>query len=323
MLASGELACNVKFMIEGEEEVGSDNLGLFVASNKDLLKADVILISDTAIIANDIPSIDVGLRGLSYMEVAVQGPNRDLHSGVYGGAVANPINILCQMIASLHDEFNHITIPGFYDGVLELSASDRAAMAQTPFDLEAYQQDLGIQSVHGEKGYSTIERASIRPTLDVNGIWGGYTGEGAKTVLPSMAYAKISMRLVPNQSSEEITRLFTEHFLSIAPKGVKVTVKAHHGGEAYLMPTDSIAYQAASDALATTFGKEPVPTRGGGSIPIVALFEKELGVKSILMGFGLDTDAIHSPNEHYGLFNFYKGIETIPHFFSNYKQLSQ
>jgi acetylornithine deacetylase/succinyl-diaminopimelate desuccinylase-like protein len=323
MLASGELACNVKFMIEGEEEVGSDNLGLFVASNKDLLKADVILISDTAIIANDIPSIDVGLRGLSYMEVAVQGPNRDLHSGVYGGAVANPINILCQMIASMHDEYNHITIPGFYDGVLELSASDRAAMAQTPFDLDAYQKDLGIQSVHGEKGYSTIERASIRPTLDVNGIWGGYTGEGAKTVLPSMAYAKISMRLVPNQRSEEITRLFTEHFLSIAPKGVKVTVKAHHGGEAYLMPTDSIAYQAASDALAKTFGKEPVPTRGGGSIPIVALFEKELGVKSILMGFGLDSDAIHSPNEHYGLFNFYKGIETIPHFFSNYKKLSQ
>ncbi|MFD3276454.1 dipeptidase [Aquirufa echingensis] len=323
MLASGELACNLKFMIEGEEEVGSDNLGLFVASNKDLLKADVILISDTAIIANDIPSIDVGLRGLSYLEVAVQGPNRDLHSGVYGGSVANPINILCQMIASMHDEYNHITIPGFYDGVLELSASDRAAMAQTPFDLDAYQKDLGIQSVHGEKGYSTIERASIRPTLDVNGIWGGYTGEGAKTVLPSMAYAKISMRLVPNQRSEEITRLFTEHFLSIAPKGVKVTVKAHHGGEAYLMPTDSIAYQAASDALAKTFGKEPVPTRGGGSIPIVALFEKELGVKSILMGFGLDSDAIHSPNEHYGLFNFYKGIETIPHFFANYKKLSQ
>jgi acetylornithine deacetylase/succinyl-diaminopimelate desuccinylase-like protein len=323
MLASGELACNVKFMIEGEEEVGSDNLGLFVASHKDLLKADVILISDTAIIANNIPSIDVGLRGLSYMEVAVQGPNRDLHSGVYGGAVANPINILCQMIASLHDEFNQITIPGFYDGVLDLSASDRAAMAQTPFDLEAYQKDLGIQSVHGEKGYSTLERASIRPTLDVNGIWGGYTGEGAKTVLPSMAYAKISMRLVPNQSSDEITRLFTEHFLAIAPKGVKVSVKAHHGGEAYLMPTDSIAFQAASDALATTFGKEPVPTRGGGSIPIVALFEKELGVKSILMGFGLDSDAIHSPNEHYGLFNFYKGIDTIPHFFSNYQQLSK
>ena len=323
MLASGELTWNVKFMIEGEEEVGSDHLGIFVAANKELLKADVILISDTAIIANDIPSIDVGLRGLSYMEVSVQGPNRDLHSGVYGGAVANPINILCQMIASMHDEFNHITIPGFYDGVLELSASDRAAMAQTPFDLDAYQKDLGIQSVHGEKGYSTIERASIRPTLDVNGIWGGYTGEGAKTVLPSMAYAKISMRLVPNQSSETITQLFTDHFKSIAPKGVTVTVKPHHGGEAYIMPTDSIAYQAASEALAETFGKEPVPTRGGGSIPIVALFEKELGIKSILMGFGLDSDAIHSPNEHYGLFNYYKGIETIPHFFANFHRLSQ
>jgi acetylornithine deacetylase/succinyl-diaminopimelate desuccinylase-like protein len=323
MLASGELTCNVKFMIEGEEEVGSDHLGVFVEANKELLKADVILISDTAIIANDIPSIDVGLRGLSYMEVSVQGPNRDLHSGVYGGAVANPINILCQMIASMHDEFNHITIPGFYDGVLELSAADRAAMAQTPFDLDAYQKDLGIQSVHGEKGYSTIERASIRPTLDVNGIWGGYTGEGAKTVLPSMAYAKISMRLVPNQSSETITQLFTDHFKAIAPQGVTVTVKPHHGGEAYIMPTDSIAYQAASEALAETFGKEPVPTRGGGSIPIVALFEKELGIKSILMGFGLDSDAIHSPNEHYGLFNFYKGIETIPHFFANFHRLSQ
>lgn len=323
MLASRELTCNVKFMIEGEEEVGSDHLGIFVEANKELLKADVILISDTAIIANDIPSIDVGLRGLSYMEVSVQGPNRDLHSGVYGGAVANPINILCQMIASMHDEFNHITIPGFYDGVIELSASDRAAMAQTPFDLDAYQNDLGIQSVHGEKGYSTIERASIRPTLDVNGIWGGYTGEGAKTVLPSMAYAKISMRLVPNQSSETITQLFTDHFKAIAPQGVTVTVKPHHGGEAYIMPTDSIAYQAASEALAETFGKEPVPTRGGGSIPIVALFEKELGIKSILMGFGLDSDAIHSPNEHYGLFNFYKGIETIPHFFANFHRLSQ
>jgi acetylornithine deacetylase/succinyl-diaminopimelate desuccinylase-like protein len=323
MLASGELSCNVKFMIEGEEEVGSDHLGIFVEANKELLKADVILISDTAIIANDIPSIDVGLRGLSYMEVSVQGPNRDLHSGVYGGAVANPINILCQMIASMHDEFNHITIPGFYDEVHELSAADRAAMAQTPFDLDAYQKDLGIQSVHGEKGYSTIERASIRPTLDVNGIWGGYTGEGAKTVLPSIAYAKISMRLVPNQSSETITKLFTEHFKAIAPKGVKVTVKPHHGGEAYIMPTDSIAYQAASEALAETFGKDPVPTRGGGSIPIVALFEKELGIKSILMGFGLDSDAIHSPNEHYGLFNFYKGIETIPHFFANFQRLSQ
>jgi acetylornithine deacetylase/succinyl-diaminopimelate desuccinylase-like protein len=323
MLASGQLACNVKFMIEGEEEVGSDNLGNFVEANKDLLKADVILISDTAIIANDIPSIDVGLRGLSYMEVEVQGPNRDLHSGVYGGAVANPINILCQMISSMHDEFNHITIPGFYDGVMEVSAADRAAMAQTPFDLEAYQKDLGIETVYGEKGFTTLERASIRPTLDVNGIWGGYTGEGAKTVLPSKAYAKISMRLVPNQSSAEITRLFTEHFKAIAPKGVQVKVTAHHGGEGYLMPTDSIAFQAASEAMATTFGKDPVPTRGGGSIPIVALFEKELGIKSILMGFGLDSDAIHSPNEHYGLFNFYKGIETIPHFFKNFAALSK
>jgi acetylornithine deacetylase/succinyl-diaminopimelate desuccinylase-like protein len=310
-------------MIEGEEEIGSNHLATFVCANKALLQADVILISDTAIIANDIPSIDVGLRGLSYLEVSVQGPNRDLHSGVYGGAVANPINILCEMISSMHDEFNRITIPGFYDGVLEVSAADRAAMAQTPFDLEAYQHDLGIHAVHGEKGFSTIERASIRPTLDVNGIWGGYTGEGAKTVLPSMAYAKISMRLVPNQSSEHITQLFTDYFLSIAPKGVQVTVTPHHGGEAYLMPTDSIAFQAASEALATTFGKEPVPTRGGGSIPIVALFEKELGIKSILMGFGLDSDAIHSPNEHYGLFNFYKGIETIPYFFSNYNELHQ
>ena len=323
MLASGNLACNVKFMIEGEEEIGSDNLGNFVAANKELLKADVILISDTAIIANDIPSIDVGLRGLSYMEVEVQGPNRDLHSGVYGGAVANPVNILCQMISSLHDESNHITIPGFYDGVLEVRAADRAAMSQTPFDLGAYEKDLGIDTVYGEKGFTTLERASIRPTLDVNGIWGGYTGEGAKTVLPSKAQAKISMRLVPNQSSEEITRLFTAHFISIAPKGVKVKVTAHHGGEAYLMPTDSVAFQAASDALTTTFGKVPVPTRGGGSIPIVALFEKELGIKSILMGFGLDSDAIHSPNEHYGLFNFYKGIETIPHFYQNFADLSK
>jgi len=323
MYAAGELTCNVKFMIEGEEEIGSNNLSTFVCSHKELLKADVILISDTAIIANDTPSIDVGLRGLSYMEVSVQGPNRDLHSGVYGGAVANPINILCEMISSMHDEFNRITIPGFYDGVLEVSAADRAAMAQTPFDLEAYQNDLGIHAVHGEKGFSTIERASIRPTLDVNGIWGGYTGEGAKTVLPSMAYAKISMRLVPNQSSAHITQLFTDYFIAAAPKGVKVTVTPHHGGEAYLMPTDSIAFQAASEALAKTFGKEPVPTRGGGSIPIVALFEKELGIKSILMGFGLDSDAIHSPNEHYGLFNFYKGIETIPYFFSNYNELYQ
>ncbi len=323
MWKSGELKCNVKFMIEGEEEIGSDHLGVFVKENKDLLKADVILISDTAIIANDIPSIDVGLRGLSYIEVKVQGPNKDLHSGVYGGAVANPVNILCQMIASLQDEFNRITIPGFYEDVQELDASERAAMAQTPFDLEQYQKELGIAAVHGESGYTTLERASIRPTLDVNGIWGGYIGEGAKTVLPSVAHAKISMRLVPNQSSDKITELFKNHFLSIAPKGVQVTVTPHHGGEAYVMPTDSVAYQAAFEAMETTFGKTPVPTRGGGSIPIVALFEKELGIKSVLMGFGLDSDAIHSPNEHYGLFNFYKGIETIPYFFDNFYRLNQ
>ena len=323
MLKAGELKCNVKFMIEGEEEIGSDHLGVFVKANKDLLSADVILISDTSIIANDIPSIDVGLRGLSYLEVKVQGPNKDLHSGVYGGAVANPVNILCQMIASLQDEFNRITIPGFYEDVEELSATDRAAMAQTPFDLENYQKELGISAVHGEAGYSTLERASIRPTLDVNGIWGGYIGEGAKTVLPSVANAKISMRLVPNQSSEKITELFTKHFLSIAPKGVQVTVTPHHGGEAYVMPTDSIAYQAAAEAMEKTFGSTPVPTRGGGSIPIVALFEKELGIKSVLMGFGLDSDDIHSPNEHFGLFNFYKGIETIPYFFDNYYRLNQ
>jgi acetylornithine deacetylase/succinyl-diaminopimelate desuccinylase-like protein len=323
MLATDNLTCNVKFMIEGEEEIGSNHLATFVKEHKELLKADVILISDTAIVANDIPSIDVGLRGLSYLEISVQGPNRDLHSGVYGGAVANPINILCEMIASLHDEFNQINIPHFYDDVLEVSAADRAAMAQTPFDLDAYQSDLGIHAVYGEKGFTTIERASIRPTLDVNGIWGGYTGEGAKTVLPSMAFAKISMRLVPNQSSEKITQLFSDHFLAIAPKGVKVTVTPHHGGEAYLMPTDSIAFQAASEAMAETFGKYPIPTRGGGSIPIVALFEKELGIKSILMGFGLDSDAIHSPNEHFGLFNFYKGIDTIPYFFQKFNQLSK
>ena len=320
MMATNTLPCNVKFMIEGEEEVGSDNLGTFVEAHKEKLKADVILISDTAIIANDTPSIDVGLRGLSYMEVEVMGSNRDLHSGVYGGAVANPINILSKMIASLHDENNHITIPNFYDDVIELSSEERAAMALTPFDLEAYKTDLGINDIRGEAGYSTIERASIRPTLDVNGIWGGYIGEGAKTVLPSKASAKISMRLVPNQQSDKITELFTKHFESIAPAGVTVKVKAHHGGEPYITHTDSKEYRAAEKAMEETFGKKPVPTRGGGSIPIVALFEKELGLKTVLMGFGLDTDAIHSPNEHFGLFNFYKGIETIPLFFKYYSE---
>ena len=320
MMATDSLPCNVKFMIEGEEEVGSDNLGIFVKANKEKLKADVILISDTAIVANDIPSIDVGLRGLSYLEVEVTGANRDLHSGVYGGAVANPINVLSKMIASLHDENNHITIPDFYDDVLELSPAEREAMALTPFSLEAYKEDLAINDVRGEAGYSTIERASIRPTLDVNGIWGGYIGEGAKTVLPSKAWAKISMRLVPNQQSDRITAMFTKHFESIAPAGVTVTVRPHHGGEPYVTPTDSKEYRAAERAMEESFGKKPVPTRGGGSIPIVALFEKELGLKTILMGFGLDSDAIHSPNEHFGLFNFYKGIETIPLFFKYYSE---
>jgi len=320
MMATNSLPCNVKFMIEGEEEVGSDNLGIFVKANKEKLNADVILISDTAIVANDIPSIDVGLRGLSYLEVEVTGANRDLHSGVYGGAVANPINVLSKMIASLHDENNHITIPNFYDDVLELSFTEREAMALTPFNLEAYQEDLVINDVRGEVGYSTIERASIRPTLDVNGIWGGYIGEGAKTVLPSKASAKISMRLVPNQQSDKVTEMFTKHFESIAPAGVTVKVRPHHGGEPYVTPTDSKEYRAAERAMEESFGKKPVPTRGGGSIPIVALFEKELGLKTILMGFGLDSDAIHSPNEHFGLFNFYKGIETIPLFFKYYSE---
>jgi len=321
MMKTGTLPCNVKFMIEGEEEVGSANLGPFCIANKEKLKADVVLISDTSMIANDIPSIDVGLRGLSYLEVEVTGPNRDLHSGVYGGAVANPINILAKMIAAMHDENNHITIPGFYDDVLELSAEERAEMAKAPFSLEEYKLDLGIEEDWGEKGYTTMERTGTRPTLDVNGIWGGYTGEGSKTVLPSKAYAKISMRLVPNQSSHKITELFSYYFKSIAPKSVQVEVRPHHGGEPVLTPTDSIEFRAASMAMEKTFGKKPIPTRGGGSIPIVALFEKELGVKSVLMGFGLDIDALHSPNESYGIFNYYKGIETIPYYFQYYREL--
>lgn len=315
MTKTNNLPCNVKFMIEGEEEVGSDNLGVFVANNKEKLKADTILISDTSIIDNETPSISVGLRGLSYVEIEVTGPNRDLHSGVYGGAVGNPINILCEMIASLRDENNHVTIPGFYDKVATVSDEDRAEMAKAPFDLEQYKKELEIDDTYGEKGFTPREHTSIRPTLDVNGIWGGYTGEGAKTVLPSKAYAKISMRLVPNQSSDEITQLFKNHFESIAPDAVKVEVKPHHGGEPLLIPTDFPGYQAASRAMEKTFGKKPIPERGGGSIPIVALFEKELGLKSILMGFGLNSDGIHSPNEHYGIFNYLKGIETIPYFY--------
>ena len=320
MIATNNLPCNIKFMIEGEEEVGSENLEEFVKNNKSLLSADVILISDTGIIANDTPSITTGLRGLSYVEVEVTGPNRDLHSGLYGGAVANPINILCKMIASLHDENKKITIPGFYDHVETLSKEERDIMAQAPFSINQYKTELDIQDIYGEDGFSTMERNSIRPTLDVNGIWGGYIEEGAKTVIPSKAYAKISMRLVPHQKSQEITQLFEKHFQSIAPNGVTVKVRPHHGGEAYVSPTDEKGYRAASKAMEDTFGKTPIPIRTGGSIPIVALFEKELGLKSILMGFGLDSDAIHSPNEHYGLFNFFKGIETIPLFFKYFSE---
>ena len=317
------LPCNVKFMIEGEEEVGSKSLGWFVERNHEKLANDVILISDTGMISNTQPSITTGLRGLSYVEVEVTGPNRDLHSGLYGGAVANPINVLTKMIASLHDENNHITIPGFYDKVEELSLEERAQMAKRPFSQDAYNKALDIAEEYGETGYSTNERNSIRPTLDVNGIWGGYTGEGAKTVIASKAYAKISMRLVPNQDWEEITALFKKHFESIAPKAVKVKVTPHHGGQGYVTPIDSIGYQAASKAYSDSFGVTPIPVRSGGSIPIVALFEQELKSKTIMMGFGLDSDAIHSPNEHYGVFNYLKGIETIPLFYKYFAELSK
>lgn len=323
MLATGTLSCNVKVMIEGEEEIGSSNLGTFVREYKEMLQCDTILISDTSIIANDVPSIETGLRGLTYVEVELVGANRDLHSGVYGGGVANPINVLCEMIASLKDENGHITIPGFYDKVEDLTTEQRAALNAAPFDLQEYKKDLDIADVAGEKDYTTIERTSVRPTLDVNGIWGGYIGEGAKTVLPSKAHAKISMRLVPNQTDDEICELFTKHFESIAPASVKVKVVPHHGGLPYVTPTDSVEYRAAELAMEESFGKKPIPTRGGGSIPIVALFEQELGCKSILMGFGLDIDALHSPNESYGLFNYYKGIETIPLFFKHYAALKK
>ncbi|MDD7886805.1 dipeptidase [Flavivirga sp. 57AJ16] len=322
MTSTNQLPCNVKFMIEGEEEVGSANLATFVKNNQDKLKNDVILISDTGMIAQDIPSITTGLRGLSYVEVEVTGPNRDLHSGLYGGAVANPINVLTKMIASLHDENNHITIPGFYDKVEELSKEERAEMAKAPFNLDHYKKALDINDVYGETGYTTNERNAIRPTLDVNGIWGGYIGEGAKTVIASKAYAKISMRLVPHQDWEEITQLFKTHFESLAPKGVTVKVTPHHGGQGYVTPINSIGYQAASKAYQETFGKRPIPQRSGGSIPIVSLFEQELKSKIILMGFGLDSDAIHSPNEHFGVFNYLKGIETIPLFYKYFTELS-
>jgi acetylornithine deacetylase/succinyl-diaminopimelate desuccinylase-like protein len=316
------LSCNIKFMVEGEEEIGSDNLGLFVNQNKSKLKADVILISDTAMISLEHPSITTGLRGLSYMEVEVTGPGRDLHSGVYGGAVANPINILCSMINSLHDDDGKITIPGFYDKVAELTEAERREINKAPFDLDAYKFDLKIKDIKGEKNYTTLERTGIRPTLDVNGIWGGYTGEGAKTVLPSKAYAKISMRLVPHQVSDEITELFTKHFLSIAPDYVQVKVTALHGGEPAVTSTNSIAYKSASKAFEDVFGKKPIPMRDGGSIPIVALFKKELGLDTVLMGFGFDTDAIHSPNEHFGVKNFMIGIETIVSFYKYFSKAS-
>jgi len=314
MTKTNTMCTNIKFVIEGEEEIGSPNLATFVKANKDLLKADVILISDTAMISMESPSIDIGVRGLSYIEIEVTGPNRDLHSGVYGGAVANPITILSKMIAACHDENNHITIPGFYDDVIESTDAERAKMAEAPFDLNEFKQDLGIANVWGEKGYSTNERTGIRPTLEVNGIWGGYTGEGAKTVLPSKAFAKISCRLVPNQSSTVITEKVLTYFKSIAPDNVTVSVFEHHGGEPYITPIDSHEYQSAAKAIATTFGKDPIPVRGGGSIPICSLFEQELGLKIVFMGFGLDSDNLHSPNEKYDIVNFYKGIETIPYF---------
>ena len=323
MTKNDELPCNVKFMIEGEEEVGSENLGWFIERNKEKLANDVILISDTGMISKDAPSITTGLRGLSYVQVEVTGPNRDLHSGLYGGAVANPINILSKMIASLTDENNHITIPGFYDQVEELSQEERKKMAEAPFSEEEYKKKLQIKDTYGEAGYSTSERASIRPTLDVNGIWGGYIGEGAKTVLPAKAHAKISMRLVPNQDWKEVTELFKNHFESIAPEAVNVKVTPHHGGQGYVTPIDNIGYQAASKAYEETFGKTPIPQRSGGSIPIVSLFEKELKSKIILMGFGLDTDAIHSPNEHFGIWNYLKGIETIPYFYKYFTEMSK
>lgn len=322
MMQTNTLACNVKFIIEGEEEVGSDNLETFLEQNVERLKADIVLVSDTGIIANNVPSITVGLRGLSYVEVEVTGPNRDLHSGLYGGAVPNPINVLSEMIASLRDENKHITIPGFYDDVVELTSEERTAMAEAPFDEQEYKDSIGLSDTEGEAGYTSMERAAIRPTLDVNGIWGGYTGEGAKTVIASKAYAKISMRLVPDQDPDKITEMFTNHFKSIAPPSVSVKVTPHHGGQPAVTPTDSPAYIAAARAMETTFGKVPVPFRGGGSIPIVALFEQILGLKTVLMGFGLDSDAIHSPNEHYGVFNYFKGIETIPLFYQNFAELS-
>ncbi|MDA9906383.1 dipeptidase [Cyclobacteriaceae bacterium] len=322
MMETNALTCNVKFMIEGEEEVGSDNLEAFIKEEKQKLSADVILISDTSIINNDTPSITVGLRGLSYLEVEVTGPNKDLHSGVYGGAVANPINILTKLIADMQDEDGSITLPGFYDDVLEYPEAQRAEMAKAPFDLDHYKKELNIEEVKGEKGFSTIERVGIRPCLDVNGIWGGYTGPGSKTVLPSKAFAKISTRLVSNQNSDKITQMIIKYFEENAPKSVKVKVTPHHGGTPAVVSTHSNGYQAASKAFEQSWGKTPIPTMEGGSIPIVALFIQELKIEPILMGFGLDSDDIHSPNESYGLFNYYKGIETIAYFYDHFSKIS-
>ena len=322
MVQTNTLPTNIKFIIEGEEEIGSPSLAKFLTANKDLLKADVILISDTAMLSMDNPSIDIGVRGLSYIEVEVTGPNRDLHSGVYGGAVANPITMLAKMIASCHDENNHITIPGFYDDVVEATPAERKLMSQAPYNEDEYKKDLGVDQLWGEKGYTTNERTGIRPTLELNGIWGGYTGEGAKTVLPSKAYAKISARLVPNQKAGVITEKLLTYFKKIAPPGVTVKAEEHHGGEPYMTPIDSKAYKAAAKAMETTFGKTPIPVRGGGSIPICALFEKELGIKIVFMGFGLDSDNLHSPNEKFNLANFYKGIETIPYFHQYFTEMN-
>lgn len=323
MVKHNLLTCNVKFMIEGEEEVGSKNLEKFCLANQKKLSCDVVLISDTSIINNNTPSLTVGLRGLCYMEVEVQGPNKDLHSGVYGGAVANPVNVLCSMIASLHDAKRRVAVAGFYDGVEKVSAKERKLMNEAPYDEKQYMKDLGVNDLMGEKGFTTVERTGIRPTLDVNGIWGGYIGEGAKTVLPSKAFAKISMRLVPGQDPKKIEKLFQKHFESLAPKSVKVKVDAHHGGYPVVVPTNSVEYKAAEKAMEATFGKKALPQRGGGSIPIVAMFDQVLKAKSVLMGFGLDSDDIHSPNEHYGLFNYYKGIETIPYFYKYYAEMKK
>ncbi|MDF1549604.1 MAG: dipeptidase [Bacteroidales bacterium] len=317
------LTCNVKFMIEGEEEIGSPNLKKFCEEHREMLKADIILVSDTGLIASDIPSITTGLRGLSFMEIEVTGPNKDLHSGLFGGAVANPANVLCNMLASLIDDKGKITIPGFYDDVLEVSEAERKQMAKAPFDLEEYKKALDIKVVAGEEGYTTSERTGIRPSLDINGIWGGYTGEGAKTVLPGKAYAKVSMRLVPHQDNVKISKLFEKHILAIAPETVKVKVKALHGGQGYVSPIDMPAYRAAEQAYNQIYGKMPVPVRSGGSIPIISTFEEVLGVKSILMGFGLEEDAIHSPNESFRLENFIRGIQTIVAFYQYFpKQLN-